>query len=98
MSAPDPSSCPPALRRQVRRAARLAYCLARFSERAAPGDADFVWAVGRAHDVRRVTGSAVREWAEGRLDAGRAAFRIGSHVQVLEESLLAYARSTRRPS
>lgn len=96
MSAADPSSCPLALRRQVKRAARLAYCLARFSESVTPGDVDYVWAVGRAEDVRRLADTAVREWADGRLDAGHAALRIGSHVQVLEESLLAYARSTRR--
>jgi hypothetical protein len=84
------------LRQQVKRAARLAYCLARFSESVTPGDVDYVWAVGRADGVRRLAGTAVRDWAEGRMDAASAASRIGSHVQILEESLLAYARSTRR--
>jgi hypothetical protein len=80
----------------VRRAARLASCLARYVERVGPGDPTFVWAVGRADEVRTVVGASVREWSEGRVDAVRAADRIHGYAQELEDALSAYERSARR--
>jgi hypothetical protein len=94
----DSVAAPGALRRQVRRAARLTYCLGRLCDRLDPADAGYAWALDREKDVRNFAGRAVREWIEGRLEAGRAADRIGSYVQPVEESLLAYARAARRSS
>jgi hypothetical protein len=90
-----PRSYPPALQHQVRRASRLAHCLARFVEGTQPGEPTFVWAVGRADEVRMVVGAALREWSDGRLDAVRAADRIHAYAQELEESLEAWERSSR---
>jgi hypothetical protein len=92
----DSIGAPRALRRQVRRAARLTYCLGRLCDRLDPGDAGYGWALSREKDVRGYSGRVVREWLEGRIDAGRAADRIGSFVQPVEESLLAYARAAQR--
>jgi hypothetical protein len=87
-----------ALHHQVRRAERLSHCFTRFLERLDPDDAGFVWAVTRAEQLRHVVATVVGEHEEGRLDERLAVAQLGSYVQVLEESLLAYVRSTRRAS
>ncbi|HEY3816816.1 MAG TPA: hypothetical protein VGL81_06590 [Polyangiaceae bacterium] len=81
---------PVALRFEVRRAARLSHTLTRLVDRVDPGDAAFVWLLGRADEVRAVVGGTMREWQEGRLDERRAAERIGTYVRGLEESLEAF--------
>jgi hypothetical protein len=90
------SSYPPPLRVQVRRAARLAEALARFADELEPADPGFLWALGRADEVRAFLGAIVREWIEGRLTDWRAAERIHVYVREIQESLVAYARATRR--
>lgn len=84
---------PPALRREIRRAARLSSVLTVRAINAQVSD----WCCGRADEVRAVVGDATREWSEGRLDEVRAADRIGSYVRGVEEALQAWVRSTRGP-
>ncbi len=98
MSASRTLVYPPVLRHQLRRATRLSLCLERFHERAAPGEPTFVWALGRADEVRAIVGAALREWSEGRIDAVLAAERIHGFAQELEDALVAYERSARRIS
>jgi hypothetical protein len=93
---PDDASYPLDLRVQVRRAARLAHDLAVFVERTPPTDASFLWALGRADEVRAFVGALVREWNEGRLEAQSAAERIHVYVRGLEESLLSFERASER--
>jgi hypothetical protein len=92
----DPASYPVSLRVQVRRAACLAHDLAVFVERTSPGDASFLWALGRADEVRAFVGALVREWNEGRVEAQSAAERIHVYVRGLEESLLSFQRASER--
>jgi hypothetical protein len=82
---------PPALRREIRRAARLSSVLTVRAINAQVSD----WCCGRADEVRAVVGDATREWSEGRLDEARAADRIGSYVRGVEEALQAWVRAAR---
>ncbi|MGH7294334.1 MAG: hypothetical protein ACRELB_05350 [Polyangiaceae bacterium] len=83
----QPEPYPANLRLQVRRAARLSHALARLVDETDPGDASFVWLVGRADEVRAVVGTAMREWQEGRVSQRVASERISSYVRDLEESV-----------
>jgi len=95
-SVPSRSSFPPALRLEVRRAARLSHSLAGLIDRVHPDDACFVWLVGRHDEVRAFVGGVMREWSEGKLDAMRASERIGTYARSLEESIEAFFHPSRR--
>lgn len=78
---------PTALRLEIRRAVELSQALARAFEGTGPEDEGFLWLLGRADEVRAVTGAVVREWAEDHLDARAAAERIRIYVDGLEVML-----------
>lgn len=78
---------PTALRLEIRRAVELSQALARAFENIGPDDEGFLWLLGRADEVRAVTGAVVREWAEDHLDARAAADRIRIYVDGLEVML-----------
>jgi hypothetical protein len=93
---------PPVLRLEIRRAVELSQALARAFDAVGPEDEGFLWLLGRADEVRAVTSTVVREWAEDQLDARAAADRIRTYVDGLEVMLHSLFRpscvSVRRPS
>lgn len=86
---------PTALRLEIRRAVELSQTLTQASEAIRPEDEGFLWLLGRADEVRAVTGAVVREWAENDLETRVAADRIRVYVDGLEVMLHSLFR---RPS
>jgi hypothetical protein len=86
---------PTALRLEIRRAVELSAALARASESTGPEDEGFLWLLGRADEVRAVTGAVVREWAEEDLATRAAAERIRAYVDGLEVMLHSLFRPSR---
>lgn len=89
-----PNECPPVLRTQVRRAARMAHVLAMLAQQTPDDDPSHRWLIGRADEVRAVVGSVTREWSENRVDGSRAAARIHDYLRSLQESHTAFVRSS----
>jgi hypothetical protein len=86
---------PTALRLEIRRAVEISRALARAAEGTGPEDEGFLWLLGRADEVRAVTGAVVREWADEDIATQAAAERIRTYVDGLEVMLHALFR---RPS
>jgi len=86
---------PTALRLEIRRAVELSHALALASQNVGPEEEGFLWLLGRADEVRAVTGAVVREWVEEDLAAHTAAERMRAYVDGLEVMLHALFRSSR---
>lgn len=86
---------PTVLRLEIRRAVELSQALARASETVGPEEEGFLWLLGRADEVRAVTGAVVREWAEDDLETRVAADRIRVYVDGLEVMLHSLFRPSR---
>lgn len=86
---------PTALRLEIRRAVELSRALARAAEGTGPDDEGFLWLLGRADEVRAVTGAVVREWADDDLATHAAAERIRAYVDGLEVMLHSLFRPSR---
>jgi hypothetical protein len=86
---------PTALRLEIRRAVELSHALARALESTGPEDEGFLWLLGRADEVRAVTGAVVREWAEEDLATAAAGERIRAYVDGLEVMLHSLFRPSR---
>jgi hypothetical protein len=86
---------PAPLRLEIRRAVELSRALALALERTGPEDEGFLWLLGRADEVRAVTGAVVREWADDQLDTSAATVRIRTYVDGLEVMLHSLFRPSR---
>ena len=88
------ADCPPVLRAQIRRAARMSHLLAMLAQQTPDDDPSHRWLIGRADEVRAIVGSVTREWSEDRVDAAHAAARIQDYLRALQESHNAFVRSS----
>jgi hypothetical protein len=89
--------CPTALREELEHALKLTRELSELLQRVIPGEALFVWLLGRDEEVRTLVGAILKDWSEGAIDTPVAVRCIRTYVRDLEQSLGSlYPRSQAR--